>query len=163
MPTQPDGARSLHGRTRSRARWLAPGGEGRRSRPRGPARHLPPYADHARDRGARAHPLQAGQDPRLVLHPMVSHLPAMLPVATGMALAFKIRGDRRVALGWFGEGAAARGDAHESMNMAGVRQLPIVYVCDNNQWAYSTPTYLSYPVEHIADPAPAARFHGGGV
>jgi TPP-dependent pyruvate/acetoin dehydrogenase alpha subunit len=98
--------------------------------------------------------------PELGLHPMVSHLPAMLPVATGMALAFKIRGDRRVAIGWFGEGAAARGDAHESMNMAGVRQLPIVYVCDNNQWAYSTPTYLSYPVEHIADRAAAYGFEG---
>jgi len=98
--------------------------------------------------------------PELGLHPMVSHLPAMLPVATGMALAFKIRGDRRVAVGWFGEGAAARGDAHESMNMAGVRQLPIVYVCDNNQWAYSTPTYLSYPVEHIADRAAAYGFEG---
>jgi pyruvate dehydrogenase E1 component alpha subunit len=98
--------------------------------------------------------------PELGLHPMVSHLPAMLPVATGMALAFKIRGDRRVALGWFGEGAAARGDAHESMNMAGVRQLPIVYVCDNNQWAYSTPTYLSYPIEHIADRAAAYGFEG---
>jgi pyruvate dehydrogenase E1 component alpha subunit len=96
----------------------------------------------------------------LGLHPMVSHLPAMLPVATGMALAFKIRGDQRVALGWFGEGAAARGDAHESMNMAGVRQLPVVFVCDNNQWAYSTPTYLSYPVEHIADRAAAYGFDG---
>jgi pyruvate dehydrogenase E1 component alpha subunit len=98
--------------------------------------------------------------PELGLHPMVSHLPAMLPVATGMALAFKIRGDRRVALGWFGEGSAARGDAHESMNMAGVRQLPVVFVCDNNQWAYSTPTYLSYPVEHIADRAAAYGFEG---
>jgi pyruvate dehydrogenase E1 component alpha subunit len=98
--------------------------------------------------------------PDLGLHPMVSHLPAMLPVATGMALAFKIRGDNRVALGWFGEGAAARGDTHESMNLAGVRQLPIVYVCDNNQWAYSTPTYLSYPIEHIADRAAAYGFEG---
>jgi TPP-dependent pyruvate/acetoin dehydrogenase alpha subunit len=91
---------------------------------------------------------------------MVSHLPAMLPVATGMALAFKIRGDSRVALGWFGEGAAARGDAHEAMNFAGVRQLPVVFVCDNNQWAYSTPTYLSYPVEHVADRAAAYGFDG---
>ena len=80
--------------------------------------------------------------PELGLHPMVSHLPAMLPVAVGMALAFKIRGERRVAVGWFGEGAAARGDAHEGMNFAGVRQLPVVFICDNNQWAYSTPTYL---------------------
>jgi len=44
--------------------------------------------------------------------------------------------------------------------MAGVRQLPIVFVCDNNQWAYSTPTYLSYPIEHIADRAAAYGFDG---
>jgi pyruvate dehydrogenase E1 component alpha subunit len=98
--------------------------------------------------------------PELGLHPMVSHLPAMLPVATGMALAFRIRGDKRVAVGWFGEGASSRGDAHESMNLAGVRRLPIVFVCDNNQWAYSTPTYLSYSVEHIADRAAAYGFEG---
>ena len=97
---------------------------------------------------------------QLGLHAQVSHLPAMLPVATGMALAFKIRGDRRVALGWFGDGSAARGDAHEAMNLAGVRQLPMIFVCDNNQWAYSTPTYLSYPVEHIADRAAAYGFEG---
>ena len=97
---------------------------------------------------------------QLGLHAQVSHLPAMLPVATGMALAFKIRGDRRVALGWFGDGSAGRGDAHEAMNLAGVRQLPMIFVCDNNQWAYSTPTYLSYPVEHIADRAAAYGFEG---
>jgi pyruvate dehydrogenase E1 component alpha subunit len=99
-------------------------------------------------------------DQRLGLIAMVSHLPAMLPVATGMALAFKIRSDRRVALGWFGEGSAGRGDAHEAMNFAGVRQLPMVFVCDNNQWAYSTPTYLSFPVEHIADRAASYGFEG---
>ena len=98
--------------------------------------------------------------PELGLHPMVSHLPAMLPVAVGMALAFKIREDRRVAVAWFGEGAAARGDAHEGMNLAGVRQLPVVFICDNNQWAYSTPTYLGYPIEHIADRAAAYGFDG---
>jgi pyruvate dehydrogenase E1 component alpha subunit len=98
--------------------------------------------------------------PQLGLHPMVSHLPAMLPVAVGMALAFKIRDDRRVAVGWFGEGAAARGDAHEGMNFAGVRQLPVVFICDNNQWAYSTPSYLSYPIEHIADRAAGYGFDG---
>jgi TPP-dependent pyruvate/acetoin dehydrogenase alpha subunit len=99
-------------------------------------------------------------EPALGLHPMVSHLPAMLPVAVGMALAFRIRQERRVAVAWFGEGAAARGDAHEGMNFAGVRRLPVVFICDNNQWAYSTPTYLGYPVEHIADRAAAYGFEG---
>jgi pyruvate dehydrogenase E1 component alpha subunit len=46
------------------------------------------------------------------------------------------------------------------MNLAGVRRLPIVYICDNNQWAYSTPTYLGFAVEHIADRAAAYGFEG---
>ena len=91
---------------------------------------------------------------------MVSHLPAMLPVATGCALAFRIRDESRVAVGWFGEGASARGDVHECMTLAGTRKLPIVYVCDNNQWAYSTPTYLEYATEHVADRAQAYGFEG---
>jgi acetoin:2,6-dichlorophenolindophenol oxidoreductase subunit alpha len=99
-------------------------------------------------------------DPNLGLHPMVSHLPAMLPVAVGMALAFRIREEKRVAVAWFGEGAAARGDAHEGMNLAGVRRLPVVFICDNNQWAYSTPTHLGFAVEHLADRAASYGFEG---
>jgi pyruvate dehydrogenase E1 component alpha subunit len=91
---------------------------------------------------------------------MVSHLPAMLPVAVGAALAFRIREEPRVALGWFGEGASARGDTHESMTLAGTRNLPMVFVCDNNQWAYSTPTHLEFATEHVADRAQAYGFEG---
>ena len=83
-------------------------------------------------------------DSNLGLIAMVSHLPAMLPVAVG----------------WFGEGASARGDCHEAMNLAGVRKLPVVFICDNNQWAYSTPTYLEYATEHVADRAEAYGFEG---
>jgi len=99
-------------------------------------------------------------DSNLGLLAMVSHLPAMLPVAVGCALAFRIRDEKRVAVGWFGEGSAARGDAHEAMNLAGVRRLPVVFVCDNNQWAYSTPTHLGFPTEHVADRAEAYGFEG---
>jgi TPP-dependent pyruvate/acetoin dehydrogenase alpha subunit len=99
-------------------------------------------------------------DPRLGTYAMVSHLPAMLPVAVGMALAFRIREEKRVAVAWCGEGASARGDAHEGMNLAGVRRLPVVFVMDNNQWAYSTPSYLEYGVEHLADRAAAYGFEG---
>jgi len=99
-------------------------------------------------------------EPALGLHAMVSHLPAMLPVAVGMALAFRIREEKRVALTWFGEGGSSRGDAHEGMNFAGVRRLPVVFVLDNNQWAYSTPTHLGYAVEHLADRAAAYGFDG---
>jgi TPP-dependent pyruvate/acetoin dehydrogenase alpha subunit len=99
-------------------------------------------------------------DAKLGLLAMVSHLPAMLPVAVGCALAFRIRNERRVAVAWYGEGAAARGDTHEGMNLAGVRRLPVVFICDNNQWAYSTPTHLGYAVEHLADRATAYGFEG---
>ena len=99
-------------------------------------------------------------DPNLGLHAMVSHLPAMLPVAVGMALAFRIREEKRVAVAWCGEGAAARGDTHEGMNFAGVRRLPVVFVINNNQWAYSTPTHLGYAIEHLADRAAAYGFEG---
>src|SRR5919199_5091527 len=99
-------------------------------------------------------------DSNLGLIAMVSHLPAMLPVAVGAALAFRIRDERRVAVAWFGEGASARGDCHEGMNFAGVRRLPVVFVCDNNQWAYSTPTHLEYATEHVADRADAYGFDG---
>lgn len=99
-------------------------------------------------------------DPRLGLIAMVSHLPAMLPVAVGCALAFRIREEHRVAVGWFGEGSSARGDCHEAMNLAGVRRLPVVFVCDNNQWAYSTPTHLEYTCEHVADRAQVYGFEG---
>jgi pyruvate dehydrogenase E1 component alpha subunit len=99
-------------------------------------------------------------DARLGLIAMVSHLPAMLPVAVGAALAFRIREESRVAVGWFGEGSAARGDAHEAMNLAGVRRLPMVFVCDNNQWAYSTPTHLGFATQNIADRARSYGFEG---
>src|SRR5580765_5684582 len=99
-------------------------------------------------------------DMNLGLVAMVSHLPAMLPVAVGCALAFRIREEERVAVGWFGEGASARGDCHEAMNLAAVRRLPVVFICDNNQWAYSTPTHLEYAPDRLADRAQAYGFEG---
>src|SRR3954468_5114713 len=99
-------------------------------------------------------------DFRLGMIAMVSHLPAMLPVAVGCALAFRVRNEPRVALGWLGDGGSARGDAHEAMNLAGVRRLPVVFVLDNNGFAYSTPAHLEYGVAHLADRASAYGFPG---
>jgi TPP-dependent pyruvate/acetoin dehydrogenase alpha subunit len=99
-------------------------------------------------------------DRNLGLVAMVSHLPAMLPVAVGCALAFRIREEKRVSVAWFGDGSSARGDTHESMNFAAVRQLPVVFVCDNNGWAYSTPNHYEFAVEHLADRAAAYGFEG---
>jgi TPP-dependent pyruvate/acetoin dehydrogenase alpha subunit len=91
---------------------------------------------------------------------IVSHLPAMLPVVVGCALAFRIRHEPRVAVGWFGDGSSARGDTHEAMNFAATRRLPVVFVCDNNQWAYSTPVHLEYACDRLSDRAAAYGFEG---
>src|SRR6201993_186053 len=89
-------------------------------------------------------------DAQLGLIAMVSHLPALMPVAVGCALAFQIRREPRVAVTWSGDGAMQRGDAHEAMNFAGVRKLPVVFIVDNNQYAYSTPNRLEFAIDHLA-------------
>jgi TPP-dependent pyruvate/acetoin dehydrogenase alpha subunit len=72
--------------------------------------------------------------------PLVSMLGDLCPVAVGAALAFKRRGEPRVALTFFGDGAMSTGDVHEALNLAGVWQVPVVFVVQSNQYAYSTPT-----------------------
>jgi len=84
---------------------------------------------------------------------MVSMLPDMMLIATGLAMAFKMRGEQRVAMTWFGDGSTSRGDFHEAMNWAGVQKLPVIFVLENNQYAYSTPTNQQFavnPVERAA-------------
>ena len=88
-------------------------------------------------------------DRRLGSVGMVSMLPDMALVATGMALAFKTRGEDRVAMTWFGEGSTANGQWHEAMNFAGIHRLPVVFVLENNRFAYSTPTDLEYAVDPV--------------
>jgi TPP-dependent pyruvate/acetoin dehydrogenase alpha subunit len=87
---------------------------------------------------------------------MVSMLPDMAQVATGMALAFKMRREPRVAMTFFGEGSTANGQWHEAMNFAGIHRLPVVFVLENNQFAYSTPNDLEFAV----DPVQRARGYG---
>jgi TPP-dependent pyruvate/acetoin dehydrogenase alpha subunit len=67
---------------------------------------------------------------------MVSMLPDMAPVATGLALAFKMRGEARVAMTYFGEGSSANGQCHEALNFAGIHRLPVVFILENNKFAY---------------------------
>ena len=80
---------------------------------------------------------------------MISMLPDMMLVATGMAMAFKLRGERRCALTWFGDGSTSRGDFHEAMNWAGVQKLPVVFILENNQYAYSTPLDKQFAVNPV--------------
>ena len=90
----------------------------------------------------------------------VSHLADSVPIAAGAAWAFKARGEKRVALNFLGEGSTSRGDFYEGINFAAIHRLPAVYVVNNNQWAYSTPTELQMPVKNVADRAPAFNIPG---
>ncbi len=62
-----------------------------------------------------------------------------IPVATGAALSAKVRGTDDVSVVFFGDGASSQGSLHESMNLAGIWKLPVIFVCENNRYAESSP------------------------
>jgi pyruvate dehydrogenase E1 component alpha subunit len=66
-----------------------------------------------------------------------------------MAMAFNLRGEKRCAITWFGDGSTSRGDFHEAMNWAGVQRLPVIFVLENNQYAYSTPLDQQFAVDPV--------------
>jgi TPP-dependent pyruvate/acetoin dehydrogenase alpha subunit len=80
---------------------------------------------------------------------MVSMLPDMMLIATGLGMAFKLRDEPRVAMTWFGDGSTSRGDFHEAMNWAGVQRLPVIFILENNQYAYSTPLDQQFAVDPV--------------
>ena len=84
---------------------------------------------------------------------MISHLGAMVPVATGLALAARLRGEDRVAAVIMGDGASSEGDVHEAMNLAAVWKLPVIFVIENNQWGLSTPVSEQYACVDLVDRA----------
>ena len=83
-----------------------------------------------------------------------------VPVATGAGLAAKIRGEDFVSLVFFGDGASNQGACHESMNLASVWRLPVIYLCENNQYAVTTSYKDALAVEHVSDRAPAYNMPG---
>ncbi len=83
-----------------------------------------------------------------------------IPIATGAALSSKRRQSGQVALCFFGDGASNQGTFHEALNMAGLWKLPVVYVCENNLYAMSTPVAQAIPIPHIADRAASYGFPG---
>jgi TPP-dependent pyruvate/acetoin dehydrogenase alpha subunit len=90
----------------------------------------------------------------------VSHLADNLPVATGAALAFKIRNESRVVFTGTGDGGTSRGDFHEAMNFASVFKLPVVFFCNNNQYAYSTPVQAQMAIRDVVERAKAYAMPG---
>jgi len=87
--------------------------------------------------------------------PAIATVGSNVPVAAGVALAFKLRKEPRVAACFFGEGATNEGAFHEGVNLASVWSLPVIYVCENNYYGASTPVTQSMRVKHVADRASA--------
>lgn len=90
----------------------------------------------------------------LKLIAIISAMAANVPVGAGVALALKYRGTRNVAMCYFGDGATSRGDWHEGINLAAVQKLPLVLVCNNNGYAYSTPLEKEMACANVADRGP---------
>ncbi|MDE0127123.1 MAG: thiamine pyrophosphate-dependent dehydrogenase E1 component subunit alpha [Bryobacterales bacterium] len=82
--------------------------------------------------------------------PIISSIGASIPVAGGLAFAMRYRGESNIVFNYSGDGASSRGDWHEGLNMAAVLNLPIVYLCNNNQYAYSTPLDQQMKISDIA-------------
>lgn len=83
-----------------------------------------------------------------------------IPIATGAALSSKLKKTGRVALCFFGDGAANQGAFHECLNMAGLWKLPVIYCCENNLYAMGTGTTQSFAVPDIAGRAAAYAMPG---
>lgn len=85
---------------------------------------------------------------------------ASLPPACGAGLAAKKMGKDWVAVAFFGEGAANQGGVHESMNLAALWKLPVIFVCEDNKWAISVPKSSATSIEWVADRASAYGMAG---
>ena len=85
---------------------------------------------------------------------------AGIPITMGAAFSAKYRGTRQVAIGFFGDGAANQGTFHESLNIAALWDLPVIYICENNQHAFTTPTEIAMATPDVADRASAYGIPG---
>ncbi|MFQ5428575.1 MAG: pyruvate dehydrogenase (acetyl-transferring) E1 component subunit alpha [Thermodesulfobacteriota bacterium] len=101
---------------------------------------------HGDERGMEA---PEGQN----IFPMSVPVGTQITHAVGAAMAMRIRGDKNVAVTYFGDGGSSRGDFHEGLNLAGVFKAPVIFLCQNNQWAISVPRERQTLAETIAQRA----------
>ena len=102
--------------------------------------------------GARQMPFHY-TSPRLRMPTPSTSIATQIPHAVGAALASKIRREDAVTFCWFGDGATSKGDFHEGLSFASIHRLPIVFICENNQYAISVPLALQSPVPSVAERA----------
>ena len=98
--------------------------------------------------------------PDLNVFPVCVSVGTHIPHAVGAAMAARYRHDPVAVAAWFGDGATSKGDFHEGFNMAGVFQLPLVFICQNNQWAISVPLKGQTAAPTLAQKALAYGFEG---
>ena len=84
---------------------------------------------------------------------MISHLGPQLSLATGVALAHKMKKEGRVSLAFTGDGATSQGEFHEALNVAAVWKLPVIFIIENNQYGLSTPVSEQYACKDLVDKA----------
>ena len=106
--------------------------------------------------GGRGGPMHI-TDPSVGLMVTTGIVGSGLPIATGLALAAQVRGESKVTVCSFGDGASNIGAFHEALNMASLWQLPVVFLCQNNTYAESTPFAKGTAVDHVADRAASYR------
>lgn len=94
------------------------------------------------------------------VYTMISHLGAMLPVVVGGVMARRRQGRDTVGFGYIGDGGTSTGDFHEAVNFAAVYDVPVVFVIENNYYAYSTPQKYQFRCERLADRAPGYGIDG---
>lgn len=114
--------------------------------------------------GARQMPFHF-TSPQLRMPTPSTSIATHIPHAVGAALASKIRREDAVTFCWFGDGATSKGDFHEGVSFAAIHKLPIVFICENNQYAISAPVAIQLPVPSVAERAagygiPATRCDG---
>ena len=109
--------------------------------------------------GARQFPLQGADLPRNIIQ-ISNVVAAGLTQSVGYALGCKMLGDDTVTLCYFGDGATSQGETHEAMNFAAIHNLPVVFICENNKFAISTPQESQMVVNDVAARAEGYGFPG---
>ena len=112
--------------------------------------------------GARQFPTH-GAYPKLGLINLSNVVGTHLPQAVGAALAAKMRDEDGIVIVYFGDGASSVGDTHESMNFAAIHKLPVIFFCENNKYATSTPQRLQMNVDSLASRAEGYGMPGVSV
>nr|MBP9740722.1 thiamine pyrophosphate-dependent dehydrogenase E1 component subunit alpha [Chitinophagaceae bacterium] len=91
---------------------------------------------------------------------MISHLGPQLAIANGVALAHKLKNEKKVAVAFTGDGGTSEGDFHEALNVAAVWNLPVIFIIENNGYGLSTPTNEQYKCESLVSKAKGYGIEG---